>query len=157
MNKITISLLLFLISVFNLGISHAVDPKDMGGWEQGGVYDRHYNPKEREKIRCFIKEIKEIIPMPGMSPGVGIVMDEGDGETFLVHLCPTWYKDVNSTGLKRGEKVKVRGAWAEINGEDVLMAAKIKKGDYFELKVRLSKDGKPFWAMTKEELANELQ
>jgi len=153
---IKIIFLSFLL-LFVAGNIHAKDPKDMGGWEQGGTYDSHYDPKEREKIRCFVKEIKEIIPMPGMSPGVGIVMDEGDGETFMVHLCPTWYIDAKSTGLKRGEKVKVKGAWAEINGEDVFMAAKIKKGDYFDLKVRLTKDGKPFWTMTPEELALEKQ
>lgn len=155
MKQILYIVITMFIALLIAGFSFATDSKDMGGWEQDGVYDQHYNPKDREKIRCFIKEIKEIIPLPGMSPGVGIVMDEGDGEIFLVHLCPTWYMDVNSTGLKRGEKVKIRGAWAEINGEDVFMAAKIKKGDYFEIKVRLSKDGKPFWAMTPEEIVQE--
>jgi hypothetical protein len=31
----------------------------------------------------------------------------------------------------------------------------IKKGDYGKLKVRLTKNGKPFWAMTPEELARK--
>jgi hypothetical protein len=35
------------------------------------------------------------------------------------------------------------------------MASKIKKGDYFVLKVRLTKDGKPFWTMSPEELEQE--
>ncbi len=155
MNQLKRILILNLILISIALNATATDVKDMGGWEEGGEYDQHYNPKERERIRCFVKDIKEIIPLPGMAPGVGIVMDEGDGETFLVHLCPTWYMDVNSTGLSRGDKVKVRGAWAEINGEDVFMAAKIKKGDYFELKVRLTQDGKSFWTMTPEELAKE--
>ena len=149
--------LIFYIALSAALSVQAADSKDMGGWEQGGEYDRHYDSKELEKIRCTIKEIKEITPLPGMAPGVGIVMDEGDGEIFLAHLCPTWYIDVNSTGLSRGDSVKIRGAWAEINGEDVFMVSKIKKGDYFELKVRLTKDGKPFWTMTPEELAREQQ
>ena len=45
--------------------------------------------------------------------------------------------------------------WAEIDGKDVFMASKIKKGDFFDLKVRLTKNGKPFWTMDPEELARE--
>jgi hypothetical protein len=37
------------------------------------------------------------------------------------------------------------------------MASKIKKGDYFVLKVRLTKDGTPFWTMSPEQLAKEKQ
>jgi hypothetical protein len=32
---------------------------------------------------------------------------------------------------------------------------KIDKGDYWELKVRLTKNGKPFWTMSPEELRKE--
>jgi hypothetical protein len=35
------------------------------------------------------------------------------------------------------------------------MASKIKMGDYFSLKVRLTKDGTPFWTMSPEQLAKE--
>ena len=57
--------------------------------------------------------------------------------------------------LKRGDRIKIRGVWAEINGKDVFLAAEIKKGNFFVLKVRLTKDGTPFWSMSKEELALE--
>jgi len=51
--------------------------------------------------------------------------------------------------------VKVKGVLAEIDEKEVFMASKIKKGDYFELKVRLSSDGTPFWTLTDEELVKE--
>jgi hypothetical protein len=35
------------------------------------------------------------------------------------------------------------------------MASKIKKGEDFEFKVRLTKDGSPFWTMSPEELERE--
>jgi hypothetical protein len=35
------------------------------------------------------------------------------------------------------------------------MASKVKKGDHYEFKVRLTKDGTPFWTMSPEELARE--
>jgi hypothetical protein len=60
-----------------------------------------------------------------------------------------------SIGLKRGDRVKIRGVWTKINGKDVFLASKIKKGGYFVLKVRFTKDGKPFWALSNKELIQE--
>ena len=94
--------------------------------------------------------------MQGMAPGVAIyVRETQDDEPIEVHVCPSWYMKPGGIGLKRGDRVKVRGVWAEIDGKDVFMASKIKKGDYFVLKVRLTKNGMPFWTMTPEELEQE--
>ena len=92
--------------------------------------------------------------MKGMSPGVVLILKDGDGDKIMVHVGPKWFLG-DSIGIKRGDQLKVRGSWAEIDGKDVFMASKIKKGDYFELKVRLTKNGKPFWTMSPEELAKE--
>lgn len=135
--------------VFGTGFS-----KDMGGWEEDGAYNKLYKASELDKLKCKVKKVTEVVPMKGMSPGIALIADDGDGEEFLVHIGPKWYLG-ESTGITRGDKLKIRGSWAEINGEDVFMASKIKKGDYFELKVRLTKNGKPFWTMSPEELAKE--
>ena len=37
----------------------------------------------------------------------------------------------------------------------MFIASKVKKGEYFEFKVRLTKDGKPFWTLSPEELKKE--
>jgi len=37
----------------------------------------------------------------------------------------------------------------------VFLASKLKKGESQEFKVRLTKDGTPFWTMTPEQLAKE--
>ncbi len=53
--------------------------------------------------------------------------------------------------LKKNERIKIKGVWAEINGKDIFMVSKIKKDPNFEiLKVRLSSDGTPFWTMSPE-------
>jgi hypothetical protein len=91
-----------------------------------------------------------------MSPGVALEVREGS-ETIMVHLCPVGYAKPSEIGIKPGDKVSIRGCWAEVGGKDVFMAAKVKKGETFEFKVRLSKDGTPFWTMTPEQLAKELQ
>jgi hypothetical protein len=49
----------------------------------------------------------------------------------------------------------LRGHYAEINGKEVIMAAKLKKkGKTF--KVRLTSDGTPFWTMSPARLQKEL-
>jgi len=136
--------------------SRAEAKKDMGGWEKGGPYDRHYNATELDKIKVTIIKIMEVTPMKGMAPGVGMIVRERDSdEDIMVHICPTWFIKPGETGLKRGNVVKIRGSWAEIEDKDVYLASKIKMEDYFSLKVRLTKDGTPFWTMSPEQLAHE--
>lgn len=127
------------------------------GWEAGGPYDKHYNPNELDKFRAWVIAVKEVVPMAGMAPGVALEVKEGkdDEESILVHICPTAYMGPKQIGLRRGDRIKIRGSWAYIEDKDVFMAAKIKKGDYFELKVRFTSDGRPFWTLTAEELARE--
>jgi hypothetical protein len=132
-------------------------PKEMGGWEFGSPYNNLYKAVELDSFRGEVLKVMEVVPMAGMLPGVILQVKEPEGETVDVHVCPSWYIEPGSVGLKRGDKVKIRGVWAEIGGHDVFMASKIKKGDYFVLKVRLTKDGTPFWTMSPEQLAKEKQ
>ncbi len=136
----------------------AAEKRDMGGWEAGSEYNQLYDAAELDSFKALVVRVKEIIPMPGMTPGVALEVREGkkgDGELVLVHLCPTWFAGPKNIGFKKGEQVKLKGVWAEIDGKDIFLASKVKKGEYFELKVRLTKNGKPFWTMTPEELENE--
>mmetsp|Transcript_14750 Transcript_14750/g.7215 ORF Transcript_14750/g.7215 Transcript_14750/m.7215 type:complete len:157 (-) Transcript_14750:7-477(-) len=148
-NKIIAVVLFVLLAVPGFGLA-----KDMGGWEEDGVYNKLYQASELDKIKCKVIKLTKVKPMKGMSPGIAIIVDDGDGEEIMVHVGPKWFLG-DSIGIKKGEKLKIRGSWAEIDGKDVFMASKIKKGDFFSLKVRLTKNGKPFWTMDKEELERE--
>lgn len=139
------------------GAAFAAEKKEMGGWELDGAYNSHYNFAEIDSFKATVVKITEAAPMPNMSPGVILRVKESDDETINVHVCPAWYRNAESIGLKRGDNVKIRGVWAEIDGKDVFMASKIKRGDNYVLKVRLTKDGKPFWTMSAEQLADEQQ
>jgi len=144
--------------LLNISTVMTADKQDMGGWEIGSPYNKHYDVSELEKFRAWVVKVTETIPMPGMSPGVALHVREGNtpgSEITVVHVCPTWFMEPSSIGLKPGDRVKIRGVWAEIDGKDIFMAAKIKKGEYFSLKVRLTKDGKPYWTMDPQELAAE--
>ncbi len=124
------------------------------GWEKDSPYNGYYNYKERDSLKGKVLQFKEVTPLPGMAPGTAFILQEGD-EKILVHLCPVAFSDATHTGIRKGIKTKVSGCWAVIDGQDVFIAAKVKQGDNFEFKVRLTKDGKPFWSLTPEELAKE--
>ena len=95
--------------------------------------------------------------MPGMSPATALDVREGS-DVFEVHLCPTWYRKPSEIRLKKNARIKLKGVWAEVNGKDVFMASKVKKDPDIEIiKVRLTKDGTPFWTMTSEQLAMEMK
>jgi len=131
------------------------DGSSMQGWEKESRYNRLYLPKEMDRIKGMVVDIRTVVPMEGMSEGVAVELQESKTETVLVHVCPVSFAGPGDIGIKRGEKVKIKGVWAEIDGKDVFMASKIKKGDHFEFKVRLTSDGTPFWTMTPQQLEKE--
>ncbi len=133
--------------------AHAAGPATAGGWEKEGAYNQLYKSADADRIKGEVSDIREAAPQPGMAPGVLLKVREGKSAEILVHLCPIAYMDAAATGLKKGDAVKIRGAWAEVGGKDIFMAAKVKKGEHFELKLRLTKDGTPFWSMTPAERA----
>jgi hypothetical protein len=126
--------ILIFAAGFTVGTVSATEKKDMQGWELDSPYNQYYDVREFEKFRAIVRDGSDIID---------------------VHLCPTWFAKPGDVGVKKGDRVKIRGVWAEINGKDVFMASKVKKGDMFEFKVRLTKNGKPFWTMSADELAWE--
>jgi hypothetical protein len=134
----------------------AAEKQDFAGWEIGSEYNKLYKSSELDQFKGVVEDIKEVTPLSGMSPGVAlIVRDRDEKELNTVHLGPKGFVNLDSIGLKRGDDVKVKGVWAEIKGNDVFLASKVKKGEYTEIKVRRTKDGTPYWTMSPEELAKE--
>lgn len=153
--KRSIYLCLFLIIACITTAAQGGDSQtNYAGWEEDSEYNEYYNYKERDSLKGEVVKFKKITPLAGMAPGTAFIFAEGD-DKFLVHLCPWDYANPKETGIRKDVKTKIKGSWAYINGEDVFLAAKVKQGDSFEFKVRLTKDGKAFWNMNPEELAKE--
>lgn len=147
-----------LAGVFAKTVS-AGDP-GLKGWEADSEYNKHYNISEMDSFKGRFVEVIEIVPLPGMAPGIGIKVEDEDGDVIKVHLGPKSFVKMDAIGLKKGDKVKVKGVWADINKEEVFLASKVKnksRDEEIELKVRLTNDGTPFWTMTPEQLAKEQQ
>ncbi len=146
------------LSLAACGGDDARGPAGLAGWERGGEYDRRYDPRELDRVKGYFQEIIEFTPMEGMAQGIGVVMrDRADDELVTVHLGPKEFvaKELREFGLAPGQKIKVTGVWVEIDGRDVLMASKLKKGEFQQIKVRRTSDGTPYWSMSPEQLAQE--
>lgn len=137
------------------GLATAADKPDLAGWGKDGEYNKLYQPSEFDEFKGNVEEIIDITPLPGMAPGIGLRVKDQDKDMVIVHVGPKSFVKIDSIGLKKGDRVKVKGAWAQIGGKEVFMASKVKKGENVELKVRRTKDGMPYWVMSPEELAKE--
>ena len=158
-SKIKIGLGVILVvglCLLGSGSGFAAENQGMTGWELNSPYNKLYKANEMDSFKGTVVDIKEVVPMPGMSPGLVLEVSESKGETTTVHLCPCSFENKKSIRLKKGDRVKVSGAWAEINKKDIFMGSKVSK-DGYTLKVRLTKDGTPFWTMTPSQLAKERQ
>ena len=147
--------LALVICVLSLRMGYAGGKVGMEGWEKESAYNKLYDPTEADKFKGFVVELKEVTPLPGMAPGLALVVKDSDGEMVTVHLGPRSFVNPNHIGIRKGDKVTVKGVWAEISDKDVFIASKVKKGDFHEYKVRRTRDGIPYWTMTSEELAKE--
>jgi hypothetical protein len=148
--------LMIILTSIIVGIiwARAGDQHDMKGWGVEDPYHKHYDANKFEFFKAKVVKIKKVVPMPGMSPAVALDVKDG-GNIIEVQICPTWFIRLDEIGIKKGDRIKIRGVRANINGKEVFMASKIKKGDYFQLKVRLTRDGTPFWTMLRQEITRE--
>ncbi len=153
-DRILAAMLIVLVLTLAVPLgAFAEPPADMAGWEIDSPYNQLYDAREMDSFKGYVKKIYTLVPMPGMAPATAIVVAESEEDFNVVHVCPEWFAGPGDIGIRRGDRVKVKGVWAEIDGEFVFMASKVKKGDYFEFKVRITKDGTPFWTLSPEEQA----
>jgi hypothetical protein len=143
------------LAIVGIAPGVAGEQQSFPGWEKGGAYNKYYKASELDQFKGVVEDIVEIVPMPGMAKGTGLLVRDEGKDLVTVHLGPQGFVDLRAIALKKGDKIKVKGVWAEIAGKDVLMASKIKKGETAELKLRLTKDGTPFWTMAPDELTRE--
>jgi C-terminal processing protease CtpA/Prc len=151
---------LVLVALVCLAGSALAGPKanpDIKGWEPGSDYNKLYDPKEADTLKGRVTKIYTVVPLPGMAPGLALqVEDKKDKGLEVVHLGPKDFVDLASIGLREGDQVKVVGAWTEMDGQDIMIAVKVKKDETVQLKVRRTKDGFPFWGLSPEERAKEI-
>jgi sporulation protein YlmC with PRC-barrel domain len=115
-----------------------------GGWGVDTPYGRLYDPAKEQSISGQVVSIETSAPMPGMVPGMQMLVQTDDGQSTRVQVGPAWYLERQDLDLKESTRVQVTGARAEIEGQPVLMAREVQ----FDGQVITLRDaqGMPLWS-----------
>jgi len=115
-----------------------------GGWGVDTPYGRLYDPAKEQSISGQVVSIETSAPMPGMVPGIQMLVQTDDGRSTRVQVGPVWYLERQELDIKENTRVQVTGARAEIEGQPVLMAREVQ----FDGQVITLRDaqGMPLWS-----------
>jgi sporulation protein YlmC with PRC-barrel domain len=97
-----------------------------GGWGVDTPYGRLYDPAREQTISGQVVSIETSTPMPGMAPGMQMLVQTDDGKNTRVQVGPVWYLERQDLDVKENTHVQVTGAQAEIDGQPVLMAREVQ-------------------------------
>lgn len=109
----------------------------------GNGYHRMYDPAKAEIVKGHVASVEQISGRRGRGTGVVLSLKTGT-ETLSVHLGPSWYINKQDAKFAAGDVVEITGARAARSGQDIFIAAEIKKGNE-TLKLR-DENGVPLWA-----------
>jgi len=115
-----------------------------GGWGVDTPYGRLYDPVKEQTISGQVVSIETTAPMPGMAPGMQLLVQTDDGKSTRVQVGPTWYLERQDLDVKENTRVQVTGARVEIEGQPVLMAREVQcEGQVIMLR---DAQGMPMWS-----------
>ena len=122
-----------------------------GGWGADTPYGRLYDPAKEETISGQVVKIDTSAPMPGMAPGMQLLVQTDDGKNTRVQIGPAWYLERQNLDMKENTRVQITGARAEIEGQPVLMAREVQ----FDGHVVTLRDaqGMPMWSSLRRGVA----
>jgi len=100
-----------------------------------------YDPATETKLKGTVEELK-FVPPSGGKPVAYLVIKSG-ADTLQVFLCPKAFLDQMGATFKPQDKVEVTGSKVKQDGEDVILAREVDKGD--DMLTLRFKDGKPAW------------
>jgi hypothetical protein len=115
-----------------------------GGWGVDTPYGRLYDPAKEQTISGQVVSIEPSAPMPGMAPGMQMLVQTDDGKSTRVQVGPAWYLERQDLDVKENTHVQVTGARTEIEGQPVLMAREVQ----FDGQLMTLRDaqGMPMWS-----------
>jgi hypothetical protein len=137
-NKITILLAFASVSLLAAAMAQPMEWND-----PQSAYNRIYNPYTVETLSGEVTAIDIFVPAEGWYAGVHITL-KTDKESIGVHLGPQWYVDNQDFDLSVGDTVEVTGSRVMYEGEEVIIAQQIRKGN--EVLMLRYTNGFPYWS-----------
>jgi sporulation protein YlmC with PRC-barrel domain len=97
-------------------------------WAFSNEYGRLFDPGAIETIAGRVKDVRDMPPMVGMSPGTQVTLETAIGAE-LVQLGPAWYVSRQDVVFSPGQPLTVVGSHADVEGHRVFIAKELKFGD----------------------------
>ncbi len=124
-----------VVAVFILAFSALADAqpwRGKGTWGTWGTtfYHWNWNPATVETLKGEVTS-KDILTPPkgrGRYPTVGMTLKTDQGVVY-VHLGPQWSMDKQDLTIEVGDTVEVTGSRITVDGNPVLLASSVKKGE----------------------------
>jgi sporulation protein YlmC with PRC-barrel domain len=127
-----------------VGAYTSFDKQGSGGWGTETPYGRLYDPANEQTISGQVVRIETSTPLPGMTPGMQLVVQTDDAKTTRVHIGPEWYLKRQDVHIPEHTSVQVTGAVADVEGQPVLLAREVQLDGYI-LMLR-DTQGMPLWS-----------
>lgn len=118
-----------------------------GGWEAGGEYDRAFNAGAVVTVSGEVVQVDTFTPWKAMANGVRVLLKVAE-ELVPVHMGPQWFLDHQELRVARGDRIDVRGARVTFQGEPVIMASVVTRGNQ-TMRLR-DESGRPVWSAAKK-------
>ncbi len=143
-----ILILIMLMVVVFASASDSIAQRGMGrgaprGWGPGNQYCLVYKPDTTETISGEVISVEKTVPRKGMFYGVHLMVKTAE-KTVSVNLGPGWYIENQGIIIEPEDKVEITGSKVTFEGEQVIIASEVKKGDEV-LKLR-DGNGIPAWS-----------
>jgi DNA polymerase III alpha subunit len=103
---------------------------------------RNYNPATEVTVRGTVEEVRQVTRGQGWS-GTHLTLQTDTGK-LDVHLGPSRFLEAKKFAVSKGDQVEVIGSKVQYQGQDVLIAREITKGDH-RLTLR-NAQGIPAWS-----------
>lgn len=112
-----------------------------GQGERGAGPGSRYDAAKVETVTGDVVSVEQV---SRRGQGIGLTLKTGSG-TMTVHLGPQWYFErAGGLTIKAGDTVEIKGVRSLRRGDEVFIAAEVKKGGDV-LKLR-DVQGVPVWA-----------
>jgi hypothetical protein len=112
------------------------------GWDYRSLYQKMYDNESIVTLTGIVHAVEEVTPRREMSPGIQLKV-KTEEETLSVHLGPAWFIKEQDMQVIKGDPVEIKGSQVLFDGEPVVMAAEMKRGE--EALALRDRNGFPLW------------
>ncbi|AIE88171.1 hypothetical protein OP10G_4803 [Fimbriimonas ginsengisoli Gsoil 348] len=129
-----------------LSYGQAVVLTGSGGYGWDSPYNKLYNRNRQVMFTGKVTGKLKAPPMTGMAEGVSLLVKTPKSGTIQVEVGPSWFVASQVAKINVGDKVRVIGSRATVNGDSVVLARQIVNTKTTRVLTLRDMNGAPYWS-----------